>query len=112
MLKRWGKQAVPAIDLLGGRVVRLHQGRYDEATVYADDPSGQAARFARDGATALHVVDLDGAFAGSGVNSRAVEAIVVAFPSAVLAASIFHFGEASVAQAKAALAAAGIVVRT
>ena len=42
MLKRWGKQAVPAIDLLGGRVVRLHQGRYDQATVYSDDPVGVA----------------------------------------------------------------------
>ncbi|MBC7497787.1 MAG: 1-(5-phosphoribosyl)-5-[(5-phosphoribosylamino)methylideneamino]imidazole-4-carboxamide isomerase [Sphingomonadaceae bacterium] len=73
----------PAIDLKGGQVVRLAEGDMARATIYADDPSGQAARFARDGATALHVVDLDGAFAGSGVNSSAVEAIVAAFPGAV-----------------------------
>jgi phosphoribosylformimino-5-aminoimidazole carboxamide ribotide isomerase len=61
MLKRWGKQAVPAIDLLGGRVVRLHQGRYDRATVYSNDPVAVAERLAEAGATRLHVVDLDAA---------------------------------------------------
>jgi phosphoribosylformimino-5-aminoimidazole carboxamide ribotide isomerase len=61
MLKRWGKHAVPAIDLLGGRVVRLHQGRYDRATVYADDPVAVAAELAAEGVTRLHVVDLDAA---------------------------------------------------
>ncbi len=73
----------PAIDLKGGQVVRLAEGDMARATVYANDPAGQAARFAADGATALHVVDLDGAFAGSGVNSGAVEAIVAAFPGSV-----------------------------
>ncbi len=73
----------PAIDLKGGQVVRLAEGDMARATVYADDPAGQAARFAADGATALHVVDLDGAFAGAGVNSGAVEGIVAAFPGAV-----------------------------
>jgi phosphoribosylformimino-5-aminoimidazole carboxamide ribotide isomerase len=61
MLKRWGKRAVPAIDLLGGRVVRLHQGRYDRATVYSDDPVAVAERLSEAGATRLHVVDLDAA---------------------------------------------------
>jgi phosphoribosylformimino-5-aminoimidazole carboxamide ribotide isomerase len=61
MLKRWGKQAVPAIDLLGGRVVRLRQGRYDRATVYSDDPVAVAERLSGAGATRLHVVDLDAA---------------------------------------------------
>lgn len=61
MLKRWGTHAVPAIDLLGGRVVRLHQGRYDRATVYANDPVAVAAELAADGVNRLHVVDLDAA---------------------------------------------------
>jgi phosphoribosylformimino-5-aminoimidazole carboxamide ribotide isomerase len=61
MLKRWGAHAVPAIDLLGGRVVRLHQGRYDRATVYADDPVAAAGELLAQGARRLHVVDLDAA---------------------------------------------------
>jgi phosphoribosylformimino-5-aminoimidazole carboxamide ribotide isomerase len=65
MLKRWGKQAVPAIDLLGGRVVRLHQGRYDRATVYADDPVALAERLVAAGARRIHVVDLDAARDGA-----------------------------------------------
>jgi len=64
MLKRWGIPAVPAIDLLGGRVVRLHQGRYDRPTVYSDDPVAVAERLRAAGATRLHVVDLDAARAG------------------------------------------------
>jgi phosphoribosylformimino-5-aminoimidazole carboxamide ribotide isomerase len=72
----------PAIDLKGGQVVRLAEGDMARATVYADDPAAQARAFHDDGATALHVVDLDGAFAG-GVNSAAVEAIVAAFPGRV-----------------------------
>ncbi len=73
----------PAIDLKAGQVVRLAEGDMARATVYADDPAAQAERFAADGATALHVVDLDGAFAGAGVNSAAVESIVAAFPGIV-----------------------------
>nr|WP_295664275.1 1-(5-phosphoribosyl)-5-[(5-phosphoribosylamino)methylideneamino]imidazole-4-carboxamide isomerase [Polymorphobacter sp.] len=73
----------PAIDLKQGQVVRLAEGDMARATVYADDPAAQARRFHADGATALHVVDLDGAFAGSGVNSAAVEGIAAAFPGRV-----------------------------
>lgn len=73
----------PAIDLKGGQVVRLAEGDMARATVYADDPAAQARAFHDDGATALHVVDLDGAFAGAGVNSAAVETIVAAFPGRV-----------------------------
>ncbi len=73
----------PAIDLKSGQVVRLAEGDMARATVYAEDPVAQAARFAEQGATALHVVDLDGAFAGVGVNSAAVAAIVAAFPGHV-----------------------------
>ncbi len=73
----------PAIDLKAGQVVRLAEGDMARATVYADDPAAQARAFAAAGATALHVVDLDGAFAGAGVNSAVVATIVAAFPGAV-----------------------------
>jgi phosphoribosylformimino-5-aminoimidazole carboxamide ribotide isomerase len=73
----------PAIDLKGGQVVRLAEGDMDRATVYGDDPAAQAMIFAEAGAQHLHVVDLDGAFAGASVNPGAVEAIVAAFPGHV-----------------------------
>ena len=73
----------PAIDLKGGEVVRLAEGDMDRATIYADDPPAQALRFAELGAQYLHVVDLDGAFAGEARNAAAVEAIVAAFPGHV-----------------------------
>jgi len=73
----------PAIDLKGGQVVRLAEGDMDRATVYGDDPAAQARLFAEAGATHLHVVDLDGAFAGRAVNASAVEAILKAFPGKV-----------------------------
>ena len=66
----------PAIDLKGGEVVRLAEGDMDRATVYADDPAAQALRFAEQGAQFLHVVDLDGAFAGKPENAEAVEGII------------------------------------
>ena len=55
---------LPAVDLKGGQCVRLRQGRADDATVYGNDPAAQARDWARQGATWLHVVDLDGAFQG------------------------------------------------
>jgi phosphoribosylformimino-5-aminoimidazole carboxamide ribotide isomerase len=73
----------PAIDLKGGQVVRLAEGDMDRATVYGDDPAAQALLFAEAGATHLHMVDLDGAFAGKAVNAAAVEAVVKAFPGHV-----------------------------
>ena len=73
----------PAIDLKGGQVVRLAEGDMDRATVYGDDPAAQAVVFAEAGAGFLHVVDLDGAFAGDSVNGDAVRAIVAAFPGHV-----------------------------
>ncbi len=66
----------PAIDLKGGKCVRLRRGVMAEATVYNEDPSAQAAAFAAQGFEWLHVVDLDGAFAGAAVNGAAVEAIL------------------------------------
>ena len=73
----------PAIDLKGGQVVRLAEGDMDRATVYGDDPAAQAMLFAEAGAMHLHVVDLDGAFAGQAVNAAAVEGIVSTFPGHV-----------------------------
>jgi phosphoribosylformimino-5-aminoimidazole carboxamide ribotide isomerase len=69
-------ELIPAIDLLDGRCVRLAQGRYDEATVYAEDPAVVAAGFAAQSLPRLHVVDLDGAKAGRPVNTAAVRRIV------------------------------------
>jgi phosphoribosylformimino-5-aminoimidazole carboxamide ribotide isomerase len=73
----------PAIDLKGGQVVRLAEGDMDRATVYGDDPAAQAMIFADAGAGHLHVVDLDGAFAGASVNGEAVREIVRRFPGHV-----------------------------
>lgn len=73
----------PAIDLKGGQVVRLAEGDMDRATVYGDDPAAQAAAFAQAGADHLHVVDLDGAFAGQSVNGDAVAAAIRAFPGRI-----------------------------
>ncbi len=72
----------PAIDLKEGRCVRLKQGDMAQATVFNDDPAAQAAEFESQGFQWLHVVDLDGAFAGKPMNAAAVEAILkrVAFP--------------------------------
>ncbi len=73
----------PAIDLKGGEVVRLAEGDMDRATVYGDNPAAQAMLFAEAGAEHLHVVDLDGSFAGRAENREAVEAIIEAFPGYV-----------------------------
>jgi phosphoribosylformimino-5-aminoimidazole carboxamide ribotide isomerase len=68
----------PAIDLLGGRVVRLRQGDYDDETVYGDDPVAVARGFAAAGARWIHVVDLDAARSGDPVNRPVVAAVVAA----------------------------------
>lgn len=81
----WGTGMIvfPAIDLKGGQVVRLAEGDMNRATVYGDDPAAQAMIFAEAGAGHLHVVDVDGSFAGSAQNREAVEAIVARFPGHV-----------------------------
>ncbi len=68
----------PAIDLLGGNVVRLRLGRRDDATIYSNDPPVIAARFARAGAKLIHIVDLDGAFAGAPKQLDLIRAIALA----------------------------------
>lgn len=73
----------PAIDLKSGQVVRLAEGDMDRATIYGDDPAAQAGLFADAGAQHLHVVDLDGAFAGESRNGAAVRSIVERFPGYV-----------------------------
>ena len=70
----------PAIDLKGGQVVRLAEGDMARATVYGDDPAAQAMLFAQAGSQYLHVVDLDGSFAGRAENRDAVDAIIEVFP--------------------------------
>ncbi|MGE5192544.1 MAG: 1-(5-phosphoribosyl)-5-[(5-phosphoribosylamino)methylideneamino]imidazole-4-carboxamide isomerase [Deltaproteobacteria bacterium] len=69
-------QIIPAIDLRGGKCVRLRQGDYARETVFGDDPAEMARRWAHDGAQRLHLVDLDGAKGGRPVNVEAVRAIV------------------------------------
>ena len=71
-------RVLPAIDLLGGNAVRLHQGRYEDATIYDADPPARARAF-RAEVSAMHVVDLEGAKAGEPVQREAVRAIVAAF---------------------------------
>lgn len=71
---------IPAIDLKDGKCVRLRQGRMDEDTVFSDDPVAVAARWVAAGAKRLHLVDLDGAFAGKPKNADIITAIVAAFP--------------------------------
>lgn len=67
---------LPAIDLKGGQCVRLRQGRATDATIYGTDPAAQAREWVRQGASWLHVVDLDGAFQGRPVHLETIGAIV------------------------------------
>lgn len=69
-------ELIPAVDVRAGRCVRLLQGRYEDETVYSDDPVAMAQRWQREGATRLHVVDLDGARSGAPQNLEVIAAIV------------------------------------
>ena len=71
---------IPAIDLKDGQCVRLKQGRIDDATVFSDDPVRMAGVWVSQGAKRLHIVDLNGAFAGELVNAESVTAITEAYP--------------------------------
>lgn len=71
---------IPAIDLKDGQCVRLRQGRMDESTVFSDDPVSMAGIWQAKGARRLHVVDLNGAFAGTPVNAEIVTAIAARYP--------------------------------
>lgn len=71
---------IPAIDLKEGKCVRLRQGRMEDDTVFSDDPVAVAAKWVEQGAKRIHLVDLDGAFAGKPKNADVIHAIVDAFP--------------------------------
>ena len=71
-------EIIPAIDLLDGACVRLHQGDYDQVTRFSEDPVAQALSWQSQGATRLHLVDLDGAKRGEPINDEAVRAITAA----------------------------------
>ncbi|MEI8258335.1 MAG: HisA/HisF-related TIM barrel protein, partial [Deltaproteobacteria bacterium] len=66
----------PAMDLLGGQVVRLHKGRYDAVTVYSDDPVGIVRGFVEAGAARVHIVDLDGARDGRPTQADLIRRVV------------------------------------
>jgi phosphoribosylformimino-5-aminoimidazole carboxamide ribotide isomerase len=78
ILKGGAVLILPAIDLRGGRCVRLRQGDYSQETVFGDDPAGMARRWVESGARFLHLVDLDGAREGRPVNGASVRQIVAA----------------------------------
>jgi phosphoribosylformimino-5-aminoimidazole carboxamide ribotide isomerase len=71
---------IPAIDLKDGKCVRLRQGRMEDETVFGDDPVEVAQRWVDAGARRLHMVDLNGAFAGKPVNAGVIKAVAEAFP--------------------------------
>src|SRR3954468_5896663 len=71
-------QIYPAIDVRGGQCVRLRQGDYQQETVFGADPAAMARRWVDEGATYLHLVDLDGAREGRPINGPSVRAIVAA----------------------------------
>ena len=68
----------PAIDLMGGQVVRLRQGKASEKTVYSDDPVAFARRWAEEGGDYLHIIDLDAAFTGEQLNLKWIALITAA----------------------------------
>ncbi|NVK40546.1 MAG: 1-(5-phosphoribosyl)-5-[(5-phosphoribosylamino)methylideneamino]imidazole-4-carboxamide isomerase [Oceanospirillaceae bacterium] len=72
---------IPAIDLKDGKCVRLRQGRMDDSTVFSDNPVDMAAKWVEAGCRRLHLVDLNGAFAGTPVNGEIVSAIAKAYPN-------------------------------
>ena len=71
---------IPAIDLKEGQCVRLRQGDMSDSTVFSDDPVAMAQQWHAQGARRLHLVDLDGAFAGKPVNASVIERIAKALP--------------------------------
>ena len=71
-------EVIPAIDLRGGRCVRLHQGDFERETVFSDDPLAMAQRWQQEGGPRLHLVDLDGAATGSPAHLKIISSIVSA----------------------------------
>ena len=77
-------QIIPAIDLKGGECVRLRQGRMDDATVFSANPVSMAGKWFEAGSPRLHMVDLDGAFAGSPANASVINEVCEAYPELVV----------------------------
>ncbi|HUW98490.1 MAG TPA: 1-(5-phosphoribosyl)-5-[(5-phosphoribosylamino)methylideneamino]imidazole-4-carboxamide isomerase [Acidiferrobacter sp.] len=75
---------IPAIDLKDGQCVRLRQGRMEDETIFSDDPVEVAGRWIAEGAKRLHIVDLNGAFAGEPVNASVIHEIVRTYPDIVI----------------------------
>ena len=110
---------IPAIDLKGGKCVRLLRGEMNAETVYGDDPVAVGRRWVSEGAQYLHVVDLDGAVSGEAVNGAAIAALCRALPmpieigggvrSVARAAELLHLGADRVIFGTAALANPDIV---
>lgn len=71
---------IPAIDIKNGKCVRLRQGQMNDETIYGEDPLAMAARWIKAGARRLHIIDLDGAMAGSPENADIIHDIAVAYP--------------------------------
>lgn len=71
---------IPAIDIKDGKCVRLRQGLMEDSTVFADSPLAMADQWVEQGARRLHLVDLDGAFAGKPANAKEIEAIALKYP--------------------------------
>lgn len=71
---------IPAIDLKDGQCVRLRQGKMEDSTVFSDDPVAMAGRWVEAGTKRLHIVDLDGAFAGKPKNASVIHDIASAYP--------------------------------
>lgn len=69
-------EIIPAIDIKGGKCVRLYQGDYKQETIYSEDPVAIALKWQAQGATSLHIIDLDGAASGESRNMSVIEAIV------------------------------------
>ena len=75
-------QVYPAIDMKGGKCVRLYQGDYEQETIYGDSPFDMAKKFADEGATWIHLVDLDGAKDGEKIHANEVIRIAKELPLA------------------------------
>ncbi len=75
---------IPAIDIKDGKCVRLRQGKMDDETIYSDKPIKMAQRWIDEGASRIHIVDLDGAMTGKPVNADAIHAISERFPDTVI----------------------------
>ena len=83
-------EVIPAIDIRGGKCVRLYQGDYERETVFSDSPARMAAHWASEGASRIHIVDLDGAKAGAPVHAELVAGIAESVPVSTAGQNQIH----------------------